>query len=58
MNCSGSRDVSHIIKFNGTNFPLWKLGLFVSLEEQEVLSIVDGTTRIPDEVTHTYIKLA
>ncbi|EFX69780.1 hypothetical protein DAPPUDRAFT_328739 [Daphnia pulex] len=50
MNCSRPKDVSHIIKFNGTNFPLWKLGLFVSLEEQEVLSIVDGTTRIPDEI--------
>ncbi|KZS13015.1 Uncharacterized protein APZ42_021956 [Daphnia magna] len=50
MTCSGSKDVSHIMKFNGTNFPLWKLGLFVSLEELEVLSIVDGTSRIPDEV--------
>ncbi|KZS05615.1 Uncharacterized protein APZ42_031135 [Daphnia magna] len=51
MNCSGSRDVSHIIKFNRTNFPLCKVGLFVSLEEQEMLTIVHGTTRIPDEVT-------
>ncbi|KAI9555974.1 hypothetical protein GHT06_018532 [Daphnia sinensis] len=50
MTCSGSKDVSHIIKINGTNLPLWKLGLFVSLDELEVLSIVYGTSRIPDEV--------
>jgi predicted DCC family thiol-disulfide oxidoreductase YuxK len=46
------REVSHIAKFDGTNFPLWKLGLWVLLEQHNLIEIVTGTSKIPDEVKH------
>ena len=53
MSASTSRvdGVSHITKFNGSNFPLWKLDLWVLLEEHGLIKIVTGDTKIPEEVT-------
>jgi len=42
--------MSHVITFDGTNFPLWKLGLNVALEEHETQFVVDGSEPIPTEV--------
>lgn len=43
------REVSHIAKFDGTNFPLWKLGLWVLLEQHNLIELVTGTSKIPSE---------
>ena len=37
------KSLDHVIPFDGTNLPLWKLGLDVALEENHATSIVDGT---------------
>jgi hypothetical protein len=42
--------LDHVIPFDGTNLPLWKLGLDVALEENDVTSLVDGTSSMPPEV--------
>ncbi len=42
--------LDHVIPFDGTNLPLWKLGLDVALEENDVCSLVDGTYSMPPEV--------
>ncbi len=47
--CSKS-SLDHVIPFDGTNLPLWKLGLDVALEENDVTSLVDGTSSMPPEV--------
>ena len=44
------REVSHIAKFDGANFPIWKLGLWVLLEQHNLIEIVTGELKIPDEV--------
>ena len=49
MSCS-SKSLNHVVKFDGTNLPLWKLGLDVALEEHDVQSVTDGTCAIPAEV--------
>lgn len=49
MSCS-SKSLSHVVKFDGTNLPLWKLGLDVALEEHDVQSVTYGTCAIPAEV--------
>jgi len=41
MSSSVTRDVAHIERFNGTNFPQWKYGVFLLLEEHDLLSIVE-----------------
>lgn len=48
-NCSNRR-VSHVITFDGTNLPLWRLGLNVALEEAGVQFVTDGTEPISSEV--------
>ena len=47
---SVSRDTSHIEKFNGTNFPQWKYGVFLLLEQHDLMSLVEGTVLIPTEI--------
>ena len=47
--------LDHVIPFDGTNLPLWKLGLDVALEENDVTSLVDGTFLMPPEVTPFFL---
>jgi len=44
------RDVNHIAKFNGQNFPLWKLGFWILLQQHELVNVVTGEEAIPVEV--------
>jgi hypothetical protein len=48
--------MSHVITFDGTNFPLWKLGLNVALEEHETQFVVDGSEPIPTEVRVLFLQ--
>lgn len=43
-----SKDVSHIAKFDGQNYSLWKLGLWVLLEQHGLIDIVTGDNTIPE----------
>ncbi|EFX64403.1 hypothetical protein DAPPUDRAFT_334238, partial [Daphnia pulex] len=43
------REVSHIAKFNGQNFPLWKFGCWLLLEQHQLVKIVNGQERLPAE---------
>jgi hypothetical protein len=52
-NCS-NKSVNHVITFDGTNLPLWRLGLNVALEEAGVQFVTDGTDPVPSEV-HTIL---
>jgi hypothetical protein len=45
-----TRDVGHIVKFNGQNFPLWKFGFWILLEQHELVKIVNGEETLPAEV--------
>lgn len=45
-----TRDVGHIVKFNGQNFPLWKFGFWILLEQHDLVKIVNGETALPAEV--------
>ncbi|EFX77338.1 hypothetical protein DAPPUDRAFT_321593 [Daphnia pulex] len=47
-NCS-NLSVNHVITFDGTNLPLWRLGLNVALEEAGVQFVTDGTDPVPSE---------
>ena len=47
---SPTREVSHVIKFNGKNFPLWKFGCWLKLEQHNLVNIVNGTEELPEEV--------
>ncbi|KAK4030698.1 hypothetical protein OUZ56_024038 [Daphnia magna] len=47
MASSTSKDVSHIIKFYGTNFSSWKFGIWRFLEKFKLTSVVDGTESFP-----------
>ena len=47
------REVSHIAKFNGQNFPLWKFGCWLLLEQHQLVKIVNGQERFPAEVRCT-----
>ena len=49
MSCA-SKSLTHVVKFDGSNLPLWRLGLDVALEEHDVQSITDGTCICPPEV--------
>ena len=44
------RDVSHIEKFNGHNFPQWKFGVWLILEQYNLVPLVEGREAIPVEV--------
>ena len=50
MSSTTLREVSHIAKFDGTNFPVWKLGLWVLLEQHSLIDIVTGVSGLPPEV--------
>jgi hypothetical protein len=47
---SPTREVSHVVKFNGKNFPLWKFGCWLKLEQHNLVNIVNGTEELPEEV--------
>ena len=42
-----SKDVSHIVKFDGANSPFWKFKINLLLEQNSLLGIVDGTVACP-----------
>ncbi|EFX64968.1 hypothetical protein DAPPUDRAFT_333648 [Daphnia pulex] len=44
-----SSQTSHIAKYDGRNYSLWKLGLWVLLEEHNLIDIVTGEDTLPDE---------
>ncbi len=43
MENSPTRDTDHVVKFNGKNFPLWKFGCWLKLEQHNLVTIVNGT---------------
>ncbi|EFX62957.1 hypothetical protein DAPPUDRAFT_336151 [Daphnia pulex] len=47
---SAHRDVSHIAKYDGANFSLWKLGLFVLFEQMDLIDITTGALILPEQV--------
>jgi hypothetical protein len=47
---SPTREVSHVVKFNGKNFPLLKFGCWLKLEQHNLVNIVNGTEELPEEV--------
>lgn len=57
MSCS-SKSLAHVVKFDGSNLPLWRLGLDVALEEHEVQSVTDGTCAFPPEVNLFTLKVS
>ncbi|EFX69717.1 hypothetical protein DAPPUDRAFT_328780 [Daphnia pulex] len=44
-----TRDVGHIVKFNGQIFPLWKFGFWILLEQHDLVKIVNGEEALPAE---------
>jgi hypothetical protein len=48
-----AKDVGHISKFDGSNFPSWKYGVWMLLEKNKLISIVDGSERQPEQVKNT-----
>jgi len=42
-----SRDVSHITRFDGTNFPFWKFQLLLAIENHGMEGILKGTEAMP-----------
>jgi hypothetical protein len=44
------KDVGHLTKFDGSNFTRWQQGLFLTLEQHDLLNIVNGTETKPIEV--------
>jgi hypothetical protein len=51
---SSFREVSHIAKFNGRNFSLWKFGCWLLLEQHNLVGIVNGEELFPAEVFILY----
>jgi hypothetical protein len=47
---SAHKDVSHIAKYDGANFSLWKLGLFVLLEQNDLIDVTDGVFTLPEQI--------
>ena len=47
---SALKDVSHIAKYDGANFSLWKLGLFVLLEQNDLIEVTTGVSVPPEQV--------
>lgn len=45
-----TKDISHIVKFDGTNFPSWKYGVWLLLEKYQLIPIVEGKEKKPTEV--------
>ena len=56
MAANTSKDVGHIAKFDGTNFPSWKYGIWMFLEKNRLTSIVDGSVIKPVEVSKVFFK--
>ncbi|EFX76638.1 hypothetical protein DAPPUDRAFT_322231 [Daphnia pulex] len=46
---SAHKDVSHIAKYDGANFSLWKLGLFVLLEQNDLIDVTTGVFTLPEQ---------
>ena len=44
-----SKDVSHIVKFDGGNFPFWKFQVWLVLEQHDLVDLVIGEETIPIE---------
>lgn len=44
------KHASHIVKFDGSNFPSWKFGIKMFLEKHRFIPIVDGSEPKPEEV--------
>ncbi len=42
-----AKDVSHVEKFNGTNFPFWKFHISLVLKQNGLMDIVTGTEACP-----------
>ncbi|EFX65588.1 hypothetical protein DAPPUDRAFT_117135 [Daphnia pulex] len=47
MSMLTSKDISHIVKLDGSNFQQWKFGCRLLLESFNLLDIVDGVEKIP-----------
>jgi hypothetical protein len=47
---SAHKDVSHIAKYDGANFSLWKLGLFVLLEQNDLIDVTTRVFILPEQV--------
>jgi hypothetical protein len=45
-----SKDVSHVVKLDGTNFPFWKFQIFFAFEQHDLLKIVIGDETKPSLV--------
>jgi hypothetical protein len=43
------KDVAHVSKFNGGNFPFWKFQIVMLLEQHKLTGITLGTEKKPDE---------
>jgi hypothetical protein len=54
MSMSTSKDISHIVKFDGSNFQQWKFGCRLLLESFNLLDIVDGVEKIPAAVSFLF----
>ena len=49
MSTFTSKDVSHIVKFDGKNFAFWKFQIWMVLEQHDLVEIVLGEEPIPEE---------
>ncbi|KZR96047.1 Uncharacterized protein APZ42_009842, partial [Daphnia magna] len=47
---STAKDVGHIEKFDGRNFPSWKYGIWMFLEKNQLIPVVDGRETEPKDV--------
>jgi hypothetical protein len=52
MSMPMSKDISHIVKFDGSNFQQWKFGCRLLLESLNLLDIVDGVEKMPAAVSY------
>lgn len=42
-----AKDISHVVKFNGSNFPLWKFQVCLTLNQHDLMDIVEGKAKLP-----------
>ncbi len=45
-----AKDVGHIAKFDGSNLTSWKYGVWMLLDKNRLISIVNGSERLPEQV--------
>ncbi|KZS09563.1 Uncharacterized protein APZ42_026188 [Daphnia magna] len=50
---SSIKEVSHIAKLDGTNFPSWNYGIWMFLEKHKLIPVVNGLEKKPSEVRHS-----